>query len=137
MTEIKPIKLKWGNGKKYGEKGYNPIIKFDPMHKDYGHAEFDICPVFKYGKLKKVFIYRRQQGTNEAYEIEAQNQKEFQISTWEHKGFNTPRIWRNWWCKDHKTIAFSVYVPKQTNMIEFSSLSSFGILFDKEDLKNG
>ena len=132
MTEIKPIKLKWGNGKKYGEKGYNPTIRFAPMHKDYGHAEFDICPVFKYGKLKRVFVYRRQQGTNEAYEIEAQNQKEFSISTWEHKGFDIPRIWRNWWCEDHKTITFSVYVPKQTNIIEFSSLSTFGINFDEE-----
>ena len=134
MTEIKPIKLKWGNGKKYGEKGYDPTIKFEPMHKDYGHAEFDICPVFKYGKLKKVFVYRMQQETNEAYEIEAQNQKEFQISTWTHKGFDKLSVWRNWWCKNHKTISFSVYVPIQTNIMEFSSLSTFGIYFDKEDL---
>lgn len=135
MTKIKPIKLEWGNGKKYGEKGYGPEIRFKPMHKDYWHAEFDICPVFKNGKLKKVFVCRRQQGINECYEIEAQNQKEFQIATWTFKGFDLPNIWMNWWCKEHKTIGFSVYVPKQTNIITFDSLSTFCIRFEKEDLQ--
>ena len=135
MTKRKIIKLEWRNGKRYGEKGYVPEIKFKPMHKDYGHAEFDICPVFKYGKLKKVLVYRRQQGTNEVYEIESQGQKEFQITTWTHKGYDVPNIWRNWWCKDHKTISSSVYVPKQTDIIKFDSSSTFCIRFEKEDLK--
>lgn len=132
---MKIKKLKFGNGKKYGEEGYDPSIKFEPMHKDYGRAEFDICPVFKYGKLRKVLVFRRQQETNEVYEIEAQGQKEFQIATWTHKGFENPYIWRNWWCKEHKTIAFSVYVPKGTNIMNFDSLSAFGIRFDKEEGK--
>ena len=132
MEKNKPIKLGWGNGKKYGEKGYNPVIRFKPRHDKYGHAEFTICPIFKYGKLKKVFVFRRQQDTSECYEIEAQDQKEFQIGTWTHKGFDVPNIWMNWWCKEHKTIAFAVYVPIQTNIIEFDSLSTFGIRFDKE-----
>ena len=136
MSKQKIIKLAWGNGKKYGEKGYNPVIKFEPKHENYGSAEFDICPIFKYGKLKKIFVFRRQQETSECYEIEAQDQKEFQISTWTHKGFDIPNIWRNWWCKDHKTIAFSVYVPQQTDILVFDSLSTFGMYFDKED-KNG
>ena len=132
MGEIKPIKLAWGNGKKYGEKGYNPVIRFKALHDRYGRAEFDICPIFKYGKLKKIFVFRRQQDKAECYEIEAQGQKEFQIGTWTHKGFDVPNVWRNWWCKDHKTIAFSVYVPPQTDIITFDCLSTFGIHFDKE-----
>ncbi|MEK0338014.1 MAG: hypothetical protein QQN41_11330 [Nitrosopumilus sp.] len=132
MSKRKIIKLKFGNGKKYGEKGYNPIIKFDPIHKRYGRAEFDICPIFKYGKLKKIFVFRRQQETDECYEIEAQDQKEFQINTWTHKGFDNPNIWMNFWCKDHKTICFRVYVPPRTNIIEFDSLSTFEIRFDRE-----
>lgn len=130
--EKEPIKLEWGNGKKYGEKGYNPVIRFKPMHDRYGHAEFEICPVFKYGKLKKIFVFRRQQETSECYEIEAQGQKEFQIMTWTHKGFDVPNIWMEFWCKEHKTICHRVYVPKQTDIIVFDNLSTFGIRFDKE-----
>ena len=133
MSEEEIIKLKWGNGKKYGEKGYNPVIKFEPMHKKYGRVEFEICPIFQYGKLKKVLVFRRQQETNECYEIEAQDQKEFQIMSWTHKGVDNPNIWRNFWCKDHKTICFNVNVPNNTNIIEFSNLSLFGIQFDKEN----
>ena len=44
MEKREIIKLGWGNGKKYGEKGYNPVIRFDPLHENYGRAEFDICP---------------------------------------------------------------------------------------------
>lgn len=133
---MKIIKLKWGNGKKYGQKGFSPVIRFKPVHEKYGRAEFDICPIFKYGKLQKVFVFRRQQETDETYEIEAQGQTAFEISTWLHKGFEHPRIWRNWWCKEHKTIAFSVYVPPQTNIIKFDSLSTFEIKFDREDKEN-
>lgn len=129
MKNRKVIKLKWGNT--YGTSDYSPIIQFDDMHPMYGRAEFQICPIFKYGKLKKVIIYRVQQETNEIYEIKAQGQKEFQICSWQHKGVDNPNIWREFWCKEHKTICHEVYVPKDTNTIEFESLSSFGIRFVK------
>ena len=47
MEEIKLI----------ADKDY-PII---PYTKEYGVAEFTCCPIYKYGKLKKIYLYPRQQ----------------------------------------------------------------------------
>ena len=133
-NKLKIIKLKWG--KNYGAEDFSPKIKFDDMHPKYGHAEFQICPIFRYGKLKKVILYRSQQETSEGYEIPAFNQKEFQICTWTSQGFEHPNIWREFWCKEHKCICHEVYVPKGTNTIEFDSLSVFGIRFVKKEKNN-
>jgi len=131
MGKGKIVKLKWG--KKYGDKDYSPKISFKDVHKDYGRAEFEIRPIFKYGKLKEFLIYPKQQETNVFYYvIEAQNQREFQISSWTHKGFANPNIWLEFWCKEHKTICHRVYVPKDTNIITFENLRTFNIRFDKE-----
>ena len=134
MKKTKTIKLKWG--KKYGTEDFSPKIPFKDMHEKWGHAEFHICPIFKYGKLKKVMVYRAQQETNECYEIPAFGQKEFQIYTWKSEGFEHPNIWKEFYCKEHKTICHEVYVPRGTNVIEFDSLSVFGIRFVKKEAKN-
>jgi len=109
-------------------------IEFTPMTDNYGHAEWILCPVFKYGKLKKICLHPLQQPDKSGiiYEIETHNQKEFAIKTWQHKGMEFPNIWRNWWCKEHKTIAFDFYIDKRCNQISFCSLSCFEILFEEK-----
>ena len=126
----KIVKLKWG--KKYGDSLF---IDYKPLHKDYGRAEFQFCFIFKYGKFKRIFIYRKQQETNESYEIEAHGQEQFQITSWTHKT-GKPYIWNEFWCKKHETICHEVYVPDNTDRIEFESLSNFEIRFVKKEIKS-
>ena len=83
-------------------------IKYIGLTEKWGKAEFQVCPIFKYGKLKKVLIYPRQQDTKYYYEIPANNQKEFQFASWTHKGIENPWVWRMVWCKEHKTISYNV-----------------------------
>lgn len=105
-------------------------IKYVPITEKYGRAEFEFCPVFKYGKMKKIFIYPRQQEVDYYYELETNNQKQFQITSWIHKT-DSPKIWIEYWCKEHKTICHRVYVPNNTDTLEFESLSVFEIRFVK------
>ena len=132
MTKQKIIKLKWG--KYYGKPDFSPKIIFKDMHERFGHAQFQFCPIFKYGRLKKVMIYRiQQEEKDKVYELECQGQKEFQICTWTHKGLVHPNIWREFYCKEHKAICHDVYVPLGSNVIRFDSLSTFMIRFEKEE----
>ena len=129
---MKKIKLRFG--KKYGQ---NPFIDYKPMHERYGMAEFEICPIFKNGKLQKFMIYPKQQENNNVYyEIPAFGQKQFEITSWTQKT-DSLRIWMEFWCKEHKTICHRVYVPNNTDRIEFDNLTVFMIRFVKKDIKNG
>jgi len=89
-----------------------------------GRAEFQICPKFTRGKLTDLYIYRRQQENRESYHINIKVNcawakiTTFLIDAWTHRT-EPPRIWRNFWCKEHKTICFEVYVPPETDTIEF------------------
>lgn len=99
-------------------------IPYEWMTTIYGHAEFVICPVFKYGRLTDIYLYRRQQVEYNGYHIDLLKEKptlrmdEFLL---EGRPTNTPVIWRNWWCKEHKAVAFDTYVPKNTNTIRFDA----------------
>lgn len=99
-------------------------IKYVPVTENLGRAEFLFCPVFKYGKMRKLFIFRLQQKNREHYcldleKIGLKNTTTFDITSWSHKK-DLPVIWRNFWCKEHKTISFEVYVPNNTDTIEFA-----------------
>jgi hypothetical protein len=98
-------------------------IQYKPLHPSYGRAEFVFCPVFKYGKMKELFIFRRQQDEDENYHLDLKKlgfKKTicFDITSWSHKT-DDPHIWRNPYCKEHKCLAFWVYVPNNTDTIEF------------------
>lgn len=97
-------------------------IPYQPIHPQYGRAEFQICPVYKNGYIKQVHIYRQQQTTNETYILHIDKGikiNTFSITAWTHKT-EPPSIWRESWCKDHKTITHEVYVPDNTNKISFA-----------------
>lgn len=114
------------------------FIEYSWKHSSYGRAEFDICPVFKYGKLKKMLIYPRQQETDVGcYEIDCYNQTTFTISSWTHKGIENPWAWRYFFCKEHKQLEMSVYVPPMTNKITIRQGSDFGLIFEHDDAKRG
>ena len=111
-------------------------IFFIPSTENYGSAEFMVCPVFKYGKLRDLFIYPRQQpdkgGTY--WHIKCWGQKAFQVRSWTHKGFENPNIWCNFWCNEHKCLSFDIYPPKKANYFSVSMfVGTLELLFDYEE----
>lgn len=58
------------NNMKIKEIKIKDKIKYKAIDKVYGRAEFQICPVFKYGYLKEIFIYRLQQNKDEAFHLD-------------------------------------------------------------------
>ena len=92
----------------------------------YGRAEFVMEAVFnKRGKVSKVIIRTLQRDDTTCYELKCGGYAEdFQISSWLHKT-DAPHIWRMWYCREHKAVAYDVYPPDNTNEIRFllSSMS--------------
>lgn len=121
VEDKKVVKLKEGD-----------VIKYKDLHESYGKAEFVFCPIFKYGKLKKMLIYPQQQETDiKCYEIECHNQIDFNLQSWTHKGYEVPWTWIYFYCKEHKCVSMRTYVPLGTNTLSFSNISSLSLLFDK------
>ena len=104
---------------------------FQLLHKDYGRAEFVICPVFKNGKLVELFCEPQQQETDFYYHIKDINYETFSVQSWEYKGYDVPKIWIHGWCDTHKTQFMRVYPPNDTDMIQFDMMafSSMDIRF--------
>lgn len=132
------MKIKSKKKQKIIEITVHDIIKYKPLHKCFGRAMFQICPVFKNGIIRELFIYRRQQDNHEIYKIDLKkiNYKAntFHIESWTHET-DSPRIWRESWCKDHKTIMHEVYVPNNTNQIKFNLHfgDTISILFEAKE----
>ena len=125
--------MKSNKNKKIVKLKEGDVIKYNWMHKDYGRAEFNFCPIFKYGKLKKLLIYPRQQDTDVLYyELECYNQRDFNFQSWQHKGIEIPWAWIYFYCKEHKQLAMNVYAPKNTNVIKFSNMSGLTIIFESD-----
>lgn len=113
------------------------MIRYDVMHPRWGRAMFEICPVFRYGKMRKLYIYRRSQPIHECFimDIDARfmNVTCFDITSWTHKTEH-PMIWRHPWCAEHGCVSFWVYAPLDTDRIRFEPhfASDLTIRFEKE-----
>jgi len=106
-------------------------VPFVGMTRNLGRAEFVVCPVFKYGKLREFYMYPAQQENVEFYYV-ARNKngwRDFGVNSW--SGVDAPKIWLHSWCKEHKCQSFRLYVPNDAEWFQASFLSSFGIYFGK------
>ena len=107
------------------------IVKFKWSTKEYGHAEFGFCPVFKRGKLHEMFILPLQQpNAKTAYHISAGYSTSFTLNPLVNGGqLNRADIWIHSWCKLHKCLSFRAYVPIGSSQFQVSLLSDLGIYF--------
>ena len=88
----------------------------------YGRAEFEFCPVYKYGYLKEIYIYPRQQNINKIYVVKIDYKvRNFQIEGTPYE--TNERHWLNYWCKEHKTICQTWYVPSNSYSLKISAYS--------------
>lgn len=100
---------------------------------NWGVAEFGVCPVYKYGKLKEFHMHSLQQGVRNHYLYKFDyTPYDWSISSWTHKGIEAPRIWIFFWCKEHKSQSFRFYVPHNSTYFTISTLSNFSINFSNE-----
>ena len=119
------------------------VVIFDPCDskapspgQSYGRAEFFICLVWKYAKLKMFFVYpARQRDVKYFYRIECGFSDSFSVQSWTHKGIQKPEVWLHFWCKEHKCPAIKVYVPANSNQFTVQVLSTAGIDFDYSNPK--
>ena len=94
---------------------------FEWMTKEYGRAEFTICPVWKGNRIKEVFIYPAQQPDAKHYYYIKGNWDGVRFGSLFYKydtvkgvqtKLNQPVVWMTHWCKEHECQSFSLYVPK-------------------------
>lgn len=109
-------------------------IEFDGYHKDYGRAEFEICIMWKRNKISEVFIYPKQQDVNHYYHYKPKNPYSTSISYSGYQGLDSPEIWFQYWCKDHKTVCTRLYVPEDSKYLWFHPLSTLTIGFIKNKI---
>jgi hypothetical protein len=111
----------------------NEFIPFEAMSARYGRAEFVVCPVFKRGKLVVCSIYPRQQP--EVKDHWVWEGKADGLSFTGYQGLDNPKIWRTFWCKEHRCNSIELYVPNEAKFLWINlSVGSLGINFTKERL---
>ena len=92
--------------------GLGEDIHYIEKTTNYGHAEFELCPVFKHGYLRELYIYPRQQENIDAYYRLEIDGFVTSIGFSCYGGNHTePRFWHNVWCKEHKCLCLRFYVP--------------------------
>lgn len=88
-----------------------------------GRAEFIFCPIWKDGIMTRLLIYPRQQRVKVfCYDLSLKDAgmvKNFCFHSWTHKGIEQPHAWRMYWCEEHATVSYEVYVPSKTNRLSF------------------
>jgi len=109
------------------------FVSFDwrdktPGGSNLGRAEFEICQIYKRGKLKEVFIYPRQQRTDKYYHATMNGDNSFHIASYEE--LENANVWLTYPCKEHKTITIRLYVPRESR---FFSIEYSGMIFSKTD----
>ena len=116
------------------------MIKFEGVVQNYGRAQFMICPIFKNGKIRKVFIYPRQQPNAKHFYV-----FENEMNGWEgldlgecmyaEKKLSFPHVWVTHWCKEHKCHSMLLYVPQFSGSFFISTdLNRFSINWRGSDM---
>lgn len=125
---------------KYEQLQIGKSFRFTPTTKDYGRAEFCICPIIKYGKIKEIYLIAMQQpddGKNYHIVID-DSLKIHTISITDFTNSpNPPKMWRSTWCKDHKTFSNIWYVASHSNKITVRQHfgDTIGLYFEFESEK--
>ena len=98
------------------------FLEFVWATQNLGRAEFTICPIWKRGKLVALYIYPRQQKDICYYYYWEGNGKAFYTIS-SYGGLQDPKVWQMFYCKEHKTQSFHLYVPVESKYLWFSVFS--------------
>jgi len=96
--------------------GYS--IPYEWKSKNLGVAEFTICPVFKRGYIRELYIDPLQQeqykGVYFNMDLRGINFNKVWYSSPMDK---QPKIWHSSWCKEHKCYSLRLYVPDDSSKL--------------------
>lgn len=101
-------------------------IFFPFFSKRYGRTMFEFCPVFKRGRLERLYIDPITFPSSCIYVVEYKSD-DFIIDSW--AGLDTPDVWKMLWCKEHKTIAMQVYAPNESTHLYITRLLNLSVHF--------
>jgi len=120
-------KRKWYNiimGKEIDIKTikFGEIIECECLTHNYGRAEFVVCPVFKDGILKNLFIYPKQQPKyfGKAFNVDLEGYEAKSIQYCGYPVLADPRIWYSFWCEEHKCYSVELYVADNTKYLKIN-----------------
>lgn len=106
-----------------------PEQSFEWMYEAPGvlgsQAQFDVCPIWRYGLIREVFIFPVDQPDAKNCYIVKSSQGfegldfgqffyEYDTVRGKQHRVNFPIIWKTYWCGEHKTQAIRLYVPKNS-----------------------
>lgn len=111
----------------YGE---GSSIEYKCLDESYGRAEFALCPIWKKGRLVKLYIYPKQQKNMKHFYSVEMDCDSINLMSWTYKNKKLPWAWMYVWCKEHKCMSIQVYVPPNTSKLTISALSGLNIYFD-------
>jgi len=102
---------------------YKPLkigeeVHYTPFTRMYGRAEFEFCPVFKYGLLREVYISPAQQpDLTHGFVVKTEGKvRNFYIADYSPSG--SALCWHGGWCKEHKTYCMRWYVPREPCVLQ-------------------
>lgn len=111
-------------------------IPFVNKTDNLGRAEFILCPLYKRGKVVELFIYRRQQqNVTEYYHWEHTGRGVGEMTIQSFGDLPDPKVWRTFYCKEHKTQSLELYVPVGATYLRFEQFSfciTLGFMTDKK-----
>ncbi len=95
-----------------------------PGGQNLGRAEFQVCVIYKRGKVARYFVYAAQQKNVTKFFQFIGVYDDFSIDSYDD--LEDAKVWLAAWCKEHKTQTLSIYVPPEA---KFLNLSYHGISF--------
>ena len=98
-------------------------IEYITRTQKYGEAEFILCPVFRRGKIKELYIFPLQQPDAKHFYKLVPGGK-YQSIYFSAHYTDDPRVWVTYWCKEHKCYSLEFYVPSEGD--SFTVESNFG-----------
>lgn len=107
---------------KLGEKIHFKWMDKDNGGRSLGWAYFQVCQVWKRGKIEKLYIYPMQQRSEDylVYELPKDHRTtEFHLSSYTFNDSDAV-ITSNAYCKEHKAILSTIRVPKESEYFELA-----------------
>ena len=97
-------------------------VPFTWKTKNYGWAYFDVCQVWKNGKIKGLYIIPKQQISNLAFEYDIPEDFKAKVLNISSYTFNDSDacVTENRYCKHHKAIMSSIRVPKGSEYFDIN-----------------
>lgn len=105
--------------KKLTTISFGQDIPFSCGDSNYGRAEFVVCPVFKRGIMRELYIDPKQQPKyfGEWFKVDLQGIRIKSLSLSGYPVAKDPRVWNSFWCKEHKCYSLELYVANNTSSL--------------------